>query len=270
MRTLLFFAVLAITLLISIPWFTNRCFSQNSAQSTNQDEAIPNPQPQTTFTEGAEVITTFMETPLDVPVTRNQAVQITSALLGIDPPESCPARLGLATDNTVPCMKVVDRPAWEITYENLAVALPGMEGSKPEFSTLICLLDARTGALLKISTLPPALGYEPGELEYMMPKLNESFTAIEAAGLPEAAVMPLIPLLGEIEKKEKNTVKTAKQLTVFLGLYTKPFSKIADSPHWLVQTGGLQMPYGEFTTTNACFWIDAKSGDFHGKRFVSY
>jgi len=272
MRKLLCFVGLAVILLISIAVFLIYRFRQSSEQSANQGKATTNRQAEITFTkEGNKVITALKETPVDVPVTRDQAVKISSALLGIDQPESYHARLGLATDNTVPCMIVVNHPAWEITYENLMVDLPGLPVPKVEFSTLICLLDAQTGALLKVTTPTPAMGYEPGELERHMVRAHGNFSPIEAAGLPKANIKPLIPLLGEIIKQNRNAVRPAKHLTAFLGLCTDPPTKLANSPQWIVQTGGFRRPYGdEFTTTDQSFWVNAITGKVGRQKTISY
>ena len=259
MRNLLRIPVLAITVLIVVLGFPTLSHDQT-------------PDPPTTH----RAVFTVSETQQDdVPISRDRAVKIASGLLGIDPQGSYPARLGLATDNTVPFLMISDRLVWEIVFEDLIVSFTDADGTekpKQEFSILTCLLDARTGALLKVSSMTPAVGavrseHSPGELEKEMTNGKMSFAALDAAQLTQVTIKPLIPSLKELEKGKRDTIQPAKQLVAYFGLLTdraRPSRHIVDRPYWIIMTGGLQRPMrtpsGEHKASDACFWVDACTG----------
>lgn len=263
-RLLVIVALIGISLITILVFCYSQAPDQPAKAEAPAQPAVP------------EVIMSFTETNADTPITRDEAVKITSGLLGIEPQASCMARLGLATDNTVPFLKIADRLSWEIVFENLAVTFPGMEGPKPEFSTITCLLDARTGALLKVSTIMPAIGAVytekfPGKLEKALASSDMSLVGMPASQLAQVAVKPLIPLLMDLEKREKDTIQPAKHLVAYFGLFTdrRPARNIvidrpADRPSWIVMTGGLHclMPttFGDHYATDAQFVVDACSG----------
>jgi len=203
------------------------------------------------------------------PVSEDQAVKIAAGLLGIDTETDYSAKLDKVTDNTGPFIKVVDLPAWTITFEGVEVTFPGAEQPKPEFSTLTCLVDARTGALLKVSSPVPTAGAvynetHPGALVEEMG--NKTLTPIAASRLPDAGVKPLIPLLPELEKLRKRNIQPAKQLVAYIGLYTDnlPASKFVEHPCWLINTGGVKTASGSDVLT----YVDATTGKVFMRRYI--
>jgi len=203
------------------------------------------------------------------PVSEDQAVKIAAGLLGIDPETDYSAKLDKVTDNTGPFVKIVELPAWTVAFEGVEVTFPGVEEPKPEFSTLTCLVDARTGALLKVSSPVPAAGVvynetHPGALAEEMG--NKTLTPIAASRLADAGVKPLIPLLQELGKQYKTTFQPAKQLVVYLGLYTDnlPASKFVEHPCWLINTGGLKTPFG----SDVLSYVDATTGKLSKRRYI--
>jgi len=249
-----------LTLLILISALSTLCFSQPPEQPAK-----------------SAVIITFKEIPQEaVPVSQEQAVATARRLLGLTPATSHQAQLGLATDNTVPFLKIANRLAWKIIFDGIVVSFTDADGTempKQEFSTLTCLLDAQTGALLKISSLTPVSDSaarcenNPGELEEEMYHSKMSLASMDAANLTQTDIEPLIPLLLEIEKSKSNTIKPATQLVAYFGLFTsraRPSRPIVDQPYWIIMTGGLQrqlaVPVGNHKASDAWFWVDACSG----------
>lgn len=267
MRKLLRNGLLAVISLIAILGVIKLCYSQGPDQPVKPASTKP------VWIETA-VRVSFTETNADTPVTQSQAVTIARGLLGVAPEAQYTARLGRATDNTIPFLQVADRLAWEITFDNLAVTFPGAEGPKPEFSTITCLLDAQTGALLKVSTPAPATGavfseQHPGALATAMANSKTSLAAMPADQLAQATVKPLIPLLLDLEKQVKDTIQPAKQLVAYFGLFTdrRPSRNMVDRPFWIVMTAGLHyyMPstFGTFYATDTQFFINASSGKLY-------
>jgi len=204
------------------------------------------------------------------PVSEDRAVKIAAGLLGIDPATDYSAKLDKVTDNTVPFIKVVDLPVWRIIFEDVAVTFPGAEQPKPEFSTLTCMLDAKTGSLLKVSSPLPAAGavYNETHPEEMAAEMKRRpLTHIEASRLADAGVKPLIPLLLEFEKQRKTAIEPAKQLVGYLGLYTGNLftTKFVEHPLWIVNTGGLKTSRG----SDALFYVDAITGKVYLTRFLA-
>jgi len=191
------------------------------------------------------------------PISEDQAVKIAGYLLGVDKEARFSAKLGKVTDKTVPFVKVVDLPVWTVTFTDLALF-------NPEFSTLTCLLDAKTGALLKVSSPLPASGavYTEAHPEELAERVKQTnFTAIGASSLADAGIKPLIPLLSEL-KNSKKTVQPAKQLVAYIGLYTGNGikTKYVDHPCWLINTGGLQFDFYHSIVSDVNFYVDGTSG----------
>jgi len=203
-------------------------------------------------------------------ISEDQAVMIAAGLLGVDPTARHAAKLDKVTDKTVPFVEIVDLPAWTVTFEDLAVTFPGVEQPKAEFATLTCLIDAKTGALLKVSSPLPAVGavYNETHPEALADEMrNKTLTPIAASRLPDAGVKPLIPLLQELGKQRKTAMEPAKQLVAYLGLYTGNLftTKFVEHPLWIVNTGGLKTSRG----SDALFYVDAITGKVYLTRFLA-
>jgi len=204
-------------------------------------------------------------------ISERQAVMIAAGLLGVDPAARHAAKLDKVTDKTVPFVEIVDLPAWTVTFEDLEVTFPGVEQPKAEFAALTCLLDAKTGALLKVSSPLPAAGavYNEAHPEALADEMrNKTLTPISASRLADAGVKPLIPLLQELGKQRKKTIQPAKQLVAYLGLYTDHIQadKYVEKSCWLVNTGGLRTPFGD----DVLLYVDAASGKVFQTRCADF
>jgi len=254
--------LLAAVMLIFVLGFSLVIYLQSHKQSPKPEESIA-----VTATNDEARAETFAVTITndEQPITVDQAVKIAGDLLGINKEARYTVKRDTVTDKTLPFVEVVDLPVWIITFEGVKVTFPGAAGPKPEFSTLTCLVDAKTGALLKVSSPLPATGgvidneTHPEVLAEMMKETN--FTAIEASRLADAGVKPLIPLLPEINKQNK-TIQPAKQLVAYIGLYTGNGINTEHVNHscWFIKTGGLHFPSLHMIVTDVDFYVDTTSG----------
>jgi len=203
------------------------------------------------------------------PVSEEQAVKIAGDLLGVGPAARYTVKRDTVTDKTLPFVEVIDLPVWTITFEGLAVTFPGAAGPKPEFSTLTCLVDIRTGALLKVLSPLPAAGavYTEAHPEVLDEKRKKYFTPMKAYRLAKAGVKPLLPLLPELEKQHKGTVQPAKQVVAYFGLYTGNNIKDVNLPCWQIKTGGLDFPFLHGDVNDVNFDVDATTGKAFGTEF---
>ena len=193
---------------------------------------------------GGERKSSFLSTTNTPAIARETAIQRAAQYIGIGAPVACTsetttvtAEYGLATDNWIPFFKVVNRPAWRVTFAGLTLdsyQVGKGTAPSPSIKTLIVLLDGQNGALLMITSPPdpdtPAPHYPPSEEGNMIAN-KRSFT--------ETALIPPIPFLKAITSDYE-----ARQVFAYHGLLTdalNPQLGIGDALYWIVVQSGLNL-----------------------------
>ncbi len=215
--------------------------------------------------EDDKVIVAFEKTYMDPLVTREAAITLAQQYTGLAEKVPVRARDGLATDTSITFSNVLKRPAWEVVFEGGEVSITkrdGTEQKNPNISTITVLLDAETGALLKVSSPKPPTG---GVSEDMQKRLKRNPRGLE---LKETTAKPHIPFMQAL-RAEWGLVAGAKQVIAYFGLLTDHIEMgrkrgIKDKPHWVIFLGGGDYgpPSGGPGThaTQARVVVDAESG----------
>jgi hypothetical protein len=182
---------------------------------------------------------------------RDLAVTRARRFLGLPPETIGRARVGYATDTTIPFLRVERRPAWEVVFDGISLAgiiRDGKEWVNPNIHSLTVLLDATTGALLKVSSPKPEKGAVMSE-QWPGTKLEKSMTRnmISFRSLEYSRVNNELPLFQALNKGEHDfigVISQSSQIVAYFGLLTdrKPGRQLTDQPFWLVFSGGLQIP----------------------------
>ncbi len=158
---------------------------------------------------------------------------------------------GLATDTSIPFadLKVVKRLAWRVVFQGVEIFgrnQQGVQEKNPNISQISVLIDAETGALLKVASPKPLAGglsQEPGTaLESRM---------IEECGLlmRSTSSMPKIlftQALGIADGFEPGVAVQAEEVVAYFGLMTdilRPQKNVNDRPFWIILAGGVSLRF---------------------------
>ena len=93
--------------------------------------------------------TSFKPTTIRPKISKNKAIKVARQYTGIASDKKATVRYGLATDN-VSMFPIIKRPAWEVTFADVK--------KTPKITTIMALVDAETGVMLKVSSPEPAGG----------------------------------------------------------------------------------------------------------------
>ena len=195
--------------------------------------------------EDDKVIVAFEEADTAPQVTREAAITLAQQYTGLAEKMAVRARYGFATDTSIPFFNVVKRPAWEVLFDRVEVSITKRDGTKeknPNISAITVLLDAETGALLKVSSPKPAasgLTKERGE------QVERTFgNGLVLKSTPTKPRMPFMQALEYAELGESGLVAEANQVIAYFGLLTDVLrleNRIKDQPYWMIFLGGVEV-----------------------------
>ena len=199
--------------------------------------------------EDDKVIVAFEKTYMDPLVTREAAITLAQQYTGLAEKMPVRARDGLATDSSIPFTNVVRRPAWEVVFEGVEISITMRDGTKqknPNISTITVLLDAETGALLKVSSPKPAasgLAEQPAAaLEVII--TNQCGLVLKSTRTRSGA--PFMEILASPGLVGPGIVSKAKGVVAYFGLLTDDIKwerkhPIKDKPYWIIFLSGLEL-----------------------------
>ena len=190
-------------------------------------------------------------------------------------------RLGFSTDTSIPFFDVVKRPAWELVFDGVEVSITTRDGTQHKnrnITTITVLIDAETGALLKVSSPKPAAG---GVTEEPGAAAAERTTAsgLMLKSTPGKPGIPFMQALKSPKLTQRGLVPEAGQVVAYFGLLTdilRPENGINDKPYWIVFLGGVKKyvfhgcpgePTPPGPATQAMVVLDAETGNWYYARY---
>ena len=226
--------------------------------------------------EDPQVSVAFEEADLAPQVTREAAISLAQQYTGLAEKVPVRTRYGLATDTSIPFSNVVKRPAWELVFEGVEVSITTRDGTQqknPNISTIIVLLDAETGALLKVSSPKPATGGLTEDTgEYVERRYANGLILKHTRTRPR---IPFTKALQVAEDRQPGAVREAEEVAAYFGLLTdvlRPEFGINDKPYWIIFLGGVEQSFssggcpagpGPTLATELMMVIDAETGEWY-------
>jgi len=213
--------------------------------SAKVEDLRDSPAQETVLGDTSAVVVSFEERAGTPRVTREAAVSRAATYTGLAPESVVSARYGLATDTSIPFFRVVRRPAWEVVFSGVNISVRTWQGTtkqNPNISTLTVLLDAKTGAVLKVSSPRPAAGALAAEPS---PVPADTWWTHGLTLKPSAAGarVTFMQALQFAERRKATVVTEAEEVIGYLGLVTIDTDRrIRDKPCWVVFFGRVGPP----------------------------
>jgi len=178
---------------------------------------------------------------------RAQAVDLSTKYTGFSAEKVTAADYGRATDAYGMSSNTTSRDVWQVVYSGISITAIGKDGKEqtnPNIHAITVWLEARTGALLRVSTPKPALG----GLNLAVRSSERELWQIN--GL--AAVPTIVPPRDSFSSSSTicpslrpGMALKATEIVAYFGLLTDTMvapPRFADQPHWLVLADGLEYP----------------------------